>query len=148
MTAKLNRVAARDLGQNTYLSDGFVLGTLPGGGYGIRWRKMSGEHVDKEYWHPWEPAGLGARMYWLAWEPPQDPMSIDFEGQAFFFLQRFSLGRRSRSSTACRRRATAGRLVIKGCAGCPRRKSCTALLDSRPLMNGFLRTSMVLDATT
>jgi hypothetical protein len=85
MSVKVIRVASHDLGRNTLLSDGFVLGTLPGGGYGIRWRTTSAGHVDREYWSPWEPGGLGATMYWFPWEPPQDPIRIEFGGQEFIF---------------------------------------------------------------
>jgi hypothetical protein len=83
MPAKVIHVASRDLGRNTLLSDGFALGTLPGGGYGIRWRKGSTGQPDAQYWFPWEPGGLGATVYWVPWEPPQDPVRIEFEGQEF-----------------------------------------------------------------
>jgi hypothetical protein len=63
------RVAPRDVGWNRSLSDGFALGTLPGGGYGIQWRRG--------------PEGLGERQYWLAWEPPHEPVRIEFEGHQF-----------------------------------------------------------------
>jgi hypothetical protein len=87
MSAKVIRVGSRDLGRNTLLSDGFALGTLPGGGYGIRWRKGSAGHADTEYWFPWEPGGLGATTYWFPWEPPQDPVRIEFEGRGFVFCR-------------------------------------------------------------
>jgi hypothetical protein len=87
MTAKLIRVASRDLGRNTLLADGFILGTLPGGGYGIRWRTIPAGLRDMEYWSPWEPGGLGATMYWFPWESPQDPVRIEFEGQEFIFCR-------------------------------------------------------------
>jgi hypothetical protein len=87
MPAHVIRVSSRDLGRNAYLSHGFVLGTLPGGGYGIRWRKKPGELADTEYWSAWEPGGLGATMYWFRWEPPQDPVRIAFEGQTFIFCR-------------------------------------------------------------
>jgi hypothetical protein len=48
--AKVIRVKAHAIGWNTSLPDGFSLGTLPGGGYGIVWHKG--------------PDGLGHRMYW------------------------------------------------------------------------------------
>jgi hypothetical protein len=70
---KVIRVARHALGWNTSLPDGFALGTLPGGGYGILWQRG--------------PAGLGERRYWLPWEPPQDPVRVDFEGQEFIFCQ-------------------------------------------------------------
>jgi hypothetical protein len=87
MPAKVIRVTSRDLGRNTLLSDGFVLGTLPGGGYGIRWRTSSAGHADTEYWSPWEPGGLGTTMYWFSWGPPQDPVRIEFRGQEFIFCR-------------------------------------------------------------
>src|SRR5262249_13357831 len=87
MPAKVIRVAARDLGRNRLLSDGFAMGTLPGGGYGICWRKNSAGASDGEYWFAWEPGGLGATMQWLAWEPPQDPVRIEYEGQEFVFCR-------------------------------------------------------------
>src|SRR5262249_8462583 len=80
MPTKVIRVASHDLGRNAFLADGFVLGTLPGGGYGIRWRRGSAGPADTGYWSPWEPGGLGATMYWFPWEPPQDPVRIAFEG--------------------------------------------------------------------
>ena len=49
------------------------LGTLPGGGYGILWRRG--------------PAGLGQMSYWFPWEPPQDPVRIEFEGQELIFCR-------------------------------------------------------------
>ncbi len=67
------RVAPRALGWNASLPDGFALGTLPGGGYGILWHRG--------------PAGLGHRLYWLSWGPPHDPVRIEFEGQEFVFCQ-------------------------------------------------------------
>ena len=85
MLAKVLRVAPHLLGRNTMLSDGFALGTLPGGGYGIRWRRSSGGHVETEYWSTWEPGGLGATEYWFLWEPPQAPVRIEFEGQEYIF---------------------------------------------------------------
>ena len=70
---KVIRVATRALGWNASLSDGFALGTLPGGGYGILWHRG--------------PEGLGHRLYWLPWEPPHGPVRIEFEGQEFVFCQ-------------------------------------------------------------
>jgi hypothetical protein len=70
---KVIRVAPRRLGWNTSLTDGFMLGTPPGGGYGIIWHRG--------------PDGLGHRMYWLPWEPPHDPVRIEFEGQEFVVCQ-------------------------------------------------------------
>jgi hypothetical protein len=87
MTTKVIRVSSQDLGRNSLLSDGFALGTLPGGGYGIRWRRTPGGVGDTEYWFPWEPGGLGATMYWLPWGPPHDPIRIEFEGQQFIFCR-------------------------------------------------------------
>jgi hypothetical protein len=87
MPAKVIRVASRDLGRNTLLSDGFALGTLPSGGYGIRWSRRSAGLADTEYWPPWEPGGLGSTTYWFPWGPPQDPVRIEFEGQEFIFCQ-------------------------------------------------------------
>jgi hypothetical protein len=87
MPAKVIRVASHDLGRNTLLSDGFALGTLPGGGYGIRWRTGSAGSPDTEYWFPWEPGGLGATIYWFPWEPPQDPVRIEFEGREYIFCR-------------------------------------------------------------
>ena len=87
MPAKVIRAASRDMGRNTVLSDGFALGTLPGGGYGIRWRRGAVGRADTEYWFPWEPGGLGATMYWFPWEPPQDPVRIEFEGREFIFCR-------------------------------------------------------------
>jgi hypothetical protein len=87
MPAKVIRVASRDLGRNALLSDGFALGTLPGGGYGIRWRRGSSGQADIEYWFPWDPGGLGARTYWFHWESPQDPVRIEFEGEEFIFCR-------------------------------------------------------------
>jgi hypothetical protein len=43
MPAKVIRIASRAVGRNTSLSDPFVLGTLPGSGYGVRWCRRSGE---------------------------------------------------------------------------------------------------------
>jgi hypothetical protein len=85
MPPKVIRVASHVLGWNTLLCDGFTLGTLPGGGYGIRWRRGAAGGGEKEYWSPWEPGGLGATEYWFPWEPPQDPVRIEFEGQEFVF---------------------------------------------------------------
>jgi hypothetical protein len=68
---KTIRVASQKVGWNASLSDGFTLGTLPGGGYGIQWRRG--------------PEGLGERRYWLAWEPPQQPVRIEFEGNQIVF---------------------------------------------------------------
>jgi hypothetical protein len=85
MPAKVLRVAPHLLGRNTMLSDGFALGTLPGGGYGIRWRRSPGGHVETKYWSPWEPGGLGTTEYWFPWEPPQEPVHIEFEGQEYVF---------------------------------------------------------------
>jgi hypothetical protein len=85
MPAKVLRVATHVLGRNTLLSDGFALGTVPGGGYGIRWRRSPGGHGETKYWSPWEPGGLGATDYWFPWEPPQDPVRIEFEGQEYVF---------------------------------------------------------------
>src|SRR6516165_2097149 len=87
MPANVIRVASRDMGRNTVLPQGFVLGTLPGGGYGIRWHRRSDRVADTEYWPPWEPGGLGATMYWFPWEPPHDPVRIEFEGQEFIFCR-------------------------------------------------------------
>ena len=84
MSAKVIRVASRTLGWNTLLSDGFALGTLPGGGYGIRWRRGAGGG-ETEHWSPWEPGGLGATEYYFPWGPPHDPVRIEFEGQEFIF---------------------------------------------------------------
>ena len=85
MPAKVLRVAAHVLGRNTMLSYGFALGTLPGGGYGIRWRTSPGGYVETTYWSPWETGGLGATVYWFTWEPPQDPVRIEFKGQEYVF---------------------------------------------------------------
>jgi hypothetical protein len=87
MPAKVIRIASRDLGRNTVLTDRFLLGTLPGGGYGIRWRRRASGPADTEYWSPWEPGGLGTTMYWIPWEPPQDPVRIEFEGQEIIFCR-------------------------------------------------------------
>jgi hypothetical protein len=87
MPANVIRVAARDLGRNVVLADGFVLGTLPGGGYGVCWRRGPGMPSDTEYWSPWEPGGLGTTMYWFPWEPPQEPVRIEFEGREFVFCR-------------------------------------------------------------
>ena len=67
------------------LSDGFALGTLPGGGYGIRWRRRPGGQGETEYWSPWEPSGLGATEYWFPCEAPYDPVRIEFERQEYVF---------------------------------------------------------------
>jgi hypothetical protein len=85
MPAKVVRIASHVLGWNTMLSDGFALGSLPGGGYGIRWRRSPGGHGETKYWSPWEPGDLGATEYWFPWEPPHDPVRIDFEGQEYVF---------------------------------------------------------------
>jgi hypothetical protein len=87
VSAKVIRIASRVLGWNTLLSDGFALGTLPGGGYGIRWRRGATGRGETEYWCSWEPGGLGATEYWIPWEPPQDPVRIEFEGQEFIFCR-------------------------------------------------------------
>ncbi len=71
--AKVIRVATHALGWNAPLPDGFALGTLPGGGYGILWHRGA--------------EGLGHRLYWLPWAPPHDPVRIEFEGQAFVFYR-------------------------------------------------------------
>jgi hypothetical protein len=71
--SKVIRVATHALGWNTSLPDGFALGTLPGGGYGILWHRGA--------------AGLVHRLYWLSWGPPHDPVRIEFEGQVFVFCQ-------------------------------------------------------------
>jgi hypothetical protein len=49
MPATVIRVASSDLGRNTLLPGGFALGTLPGSGYGIRWRRRSAGLADTEY---------------------------------------------------------------------------------------------------
>jgi hypothetical protein len=85
MPAKIIRVASYLLGRNTLLADGFALGSLPGGGYGIRWQRRQGEPRKTAYWSPWEPGGLGATAYWFSWEPPHDPVRIEFEGQEYVF---------------------------------------------------------------
>ena len=85
MPAKIIRVALRDLGRNALLSDRFALGTVHGGGYGIRWRRGAVGPGETEYWFPWEPGGLGATTFWIPWEPPHDPVLIEFEGQEFIF---------------------------------------------------------------
>src|SRR5262249_31216595 len=85
MSAKVIPVAPHDLGRNTMLSDGFALGTLPGGGYGIRWRRSPDGHVETTYWSPWEPGGLGATEFWFTWEPSQDPVRVEFEGHEYTF---------------------------------------------------------------
>jgi hypothetical protein len=69
--SKVIRIPTHALGWNSSLPDGFVLGTLPGGGYGILWHRG--------------PEGLGHRLYWLQWEPPKDPLRIEFENQEFVF---------------------------------------------------------------
>jgi hypothetical protein len=84
---KVIRVGSRELGRNAVLSDGFVLGTLPGGGYGIRWRRKAAASADTEYWSPWDPGGLAATMCWLPWEPPHAAVRIEFEGQEFVFCR-------------------------------------------------------------
>jgi hypothetical protein len=71
--SKVIRVAGHAIGWNASLTEGFTLGTLPGGGYGILWHRR--------------PAGLGHRLYWLPWGPPHDPVRVDFEGQEFVFCQ-------------------------------------------------------------
>jgi|SRR6516162_4064057 hypothetical protein len=85
MPTKVVSIPSHDLGWNTMLSDGFALGTLPDGGYGIRWRRSPGGQGETKYWSPWEPAGLGSTEYWFHWEPPQDPVRIEFEGQDYVF---------------------------------------------------------------
>jgi hypothetical protein len=85
MATRILRIPLSVLGWNTMLADGFALGTLPGGGYGIRWRRIPGGQQVNEYWSPWEPGGLGASEYWVRWEPPQDPVRIQFEGQEYVF---------------------------------------------------------------
>jgi hypothetical protein len=85
MRPKGIRIAARILGTNTMLTDGFVLRTLPGGRYGIRWRRSPGGHVETNFWFPWEPGGLGTTDYWFAWEPPQEPVRIEFERHEYIF---------------------------------------------------------------
>jgi hypothetical protein len=70
---KAIRVPTHGLGWNVSLSDGFSLGTLPSGGYGILW--YSG------------PAGLGQWTYWLRWEPPHNPVWIEYKGQEFIFCR-------------------------------------------------------------
>jgi hypothetical protein len=87
MAAKVIHVGLRDLGRNVLLSDGFVLGTLPGGGYGVRWRRSCTGVVDTEYWSPWDPGGLGTTVYWFPWGPPQEAVRIEFEGKEYVFCQ-------------------------------------------------------------
>jgi hypothetical protein len=87
MSTNVIRIASRDLGRNRALTDGFILGTLPEGGYGVRWRMTTPGHVDTAYWSLWEPAGLGTTMYWFSWEPPQDPVRIEFNGGEFIFCR-------------------------------------------------------------
>jgi hypothetical protein len=70
---KVIRIDTRLLGWNSSLPDGFALGTLPGGGYGILWHRG--------------PAGLGERLYWLPWEPPHEPVRFEFENQEFVFCR-------------------------------------------------------------
>jgi hypothetical protein len=48
MPAKTVRVAPHLLRRNTMLADGFALGTLLGGGYGIRWRRRQGGQGETE----------------------------------------------------------------------------------------------------
>jgi hypothetical protein len=71
--AKVIRLGTHALGWNTSLPDGFALGTLPGGGYGILWHRG--------------PEGLGHTLYWLPWEPPHDPVRIEFESQEIVFCR-------------------------------------------------------------
>ena len=73
MVPKVIRVATHSLGWNASLSDGFALGALPGGGYGLMWHRGA--------------EGLGHTVYWLSWEPPHDPFRIEFEGQEFVFCR-------------------------------------------------------------
>jgi hypothetical protein len=87
VSAKVIGVASRDLGRNILLSDGFALGTLPGGGYGIRWRKRPIGLGDTACWSPWEPGGLGATTYWIPRGPPHDPVLIKYDGQEFIFCR-------------------------------------------------------------
>jgi len=63
-------IAARDLGWNRALGEGFELGTLAGGGYGVKWRSP-------------DAPGLGSWSYWVAWEHPHAPIRIDFKGRGF-----------------------------------------------------------------
>jgi hypothetical protein len=81
------RVAARDLGHNRMLSHGFTLGTLPGGGYGVRWRELPNGQIETEYWDTWDPARLGTQTHWFAWEPPHDPVRIEFLRAEYVFCQ-------------------------------------------------------------
>jgi hypothetical protein len=71
--AKVIRIETHALGWNTPLPDGFALGTLPGGGYGILWHKGT--------------PGLGYRTFWLPWEPPHNPVRIEYDGQEFVFCR-------------------------------------------------------------
>jgi hypothetical protein len=74
MTPMVIRVASRDLGWNRSLPEGFELGTLPGGGYGVKWRSRGSR-------------GLGSWTYWVSWEPPQDPIRIEFDGRVYILCQ-------------------------------------------------------------
>src|SRR5262249_37233501 len=53
------RVAPKLLGHNTMLAHGFMMGTLPGGGYGIRWRCGVGGERETNYEPPWAPGRTG-----------------------------------------------------------------------------------------
>jgi hypothetical protein len=74
VTPIIIRVASRDLGWNRSLPEGFELGTLPVGGYGVKWRSRGAR-------------GLGSWTYWVPWEPPQDPIRIEFDGQVYILCQ-------------------------------------------------------------
>lgn len=74
MTPIIIRVASRDLGWNRSLPEGFQLGTLPTGGYGVKWHCRGAK-------------GLGSWTYWAPWEPPQVPIRIEFDGRAYILCR-------------------------------------------------------------
>ena len=74
MTPIIIRVASCNLGWNRSLPQGFELGTLPVGGYGVKWRSRGSR-------------GIGSWTYWVPWEPPQDPIRIEFDGRVYILCQ-------------------------------------------------------------
>jgi len=75
MTTIIIRVSSGDLGWNRSLAEGFELGTLPScGGYGVKWRSRGAR-------------GLGSWTYWVSWEPPHDPIQIEFDGRVYILCQ-------------------------------------------------------------
>jgi hypothetical protein len=87
MADEVIRVAPRLLGRNTMLAHGFMMGTLPGGGYGIRWRCGVGGERETGYEPPWAPGGLGSTQYWFAWGPPHDAVRVEFQAREYVFCR-------------------------------------------------------------